>query len=384
MRLIPRTLDQIQSPIDSADALKRQYQGHRPLLDLSQGEPNYPTAPVIANHIAKVACDPDGGRYTPRPGLDKLRKLVADEISQAYGGIVTPDQVLITAGCNQAFCLAVSALADCGDEVVLPVPYYFNHNMWLRLDRISPVYLYSAPSFIPDPDAAEALITEKTKAIVLVTPGNPTGLTIPPSVLHAFAEFAKKHDIMLILDETYRVFRAVDEPPHRLFERRFWEDSLVSLHSFSKEFAIPGHRVGAAIGHPDLIVEMGKLFDCIAICAPRLGQEAAIAALTSAKDWRHDRVLEMRERQARFESVLANRPGGFELCTAGAFYGWVRHPVVGEASDQVVRRLLLELGILVLPGTVFTPVDDRYLRFSFAHLSISEIDELGVRLSEFA
>ena len=384
MRLIPRTLDQIQSPIDSADALKRQYQGHRPLLDLAQGEPNYPTAPVIANHIAKVACDSGGGRYTSRPGLDKLRKPVAEGVSQAYGGVLTPDRVLITAGCNQAFCLAVSALAGCEDEVILPVPYYFRHNMWLRLDRISPVYLCSAPSFIPDPDGAEALITRKTKAIVLVTPGNPTGLTIPPSVIHAFADLAKKRDIMLIPDETYRVFRAVDEPPHGLFGRWFWEDSVVCPHSFSKEFAIPGHRVGAAIGHPDLLVEMGKLFDCIAICAPRLVQEAAIAALTNAKDWRHDRVLEMREKQARFESVFASRPSGFELCTVRAFYGWVRHPVVGESSDQVVRRLLLEYGILVVAGTVLTPAEDRYLRFSFAHLSIGEIDEPGMRLSEFA
>src|SRR5262245_40223350 len=149
MRLISRTLDQIQSPIGSAQLLLRQYQGHRPLLDLSQGAPNYATAPVIADHIAKIACSPDGGKYTSRPGIDKLRELVADEISEAYAGMVKPDQVLITAGCNQAFCLAVSALADYGEEVILPAPYYFNHNMWLHLDRISPVYLYSEPHFVP-------------------------------------------------------------------------------------------------------------------------------------------------------------------------------------------------------------------------------------------
>lgn len=354
------------------------------MLDLSQGTPNYATAPVIANHVAKVACTPEGSKYTSRPGLDKLRELVADEISQSYVGTVTPDQVLITAGCNQAFCLTVSALADCGDEVILPVPYYFNHDMWLRLDRISPVYLHSAPHFVPDPDAAKALITNKTRAIVLVTPGNPTGLTIPPSVIHAFADLAKKHNIMLILDETYRVFRTTDEPAHELFGQRFWGDSVVSLHSFSKEFAIPGHRVGAAIAHRDLIIEMMKLFDCISICAPRLGQEAVIVALTIAKDWRRDRVLEIRKKQSRFESVFASQPGGFELCTAGAFYGWARHPAVGKATDQVVRRLLFEHGILVLPGTIFTPADDQYLRFSFGNLSISEIDELKVRLDEFA
>lgn len=384
MRLIRRTLEQIPSPIGSAYLLLRQYRGTRPLLDLSQGAPNYPTAPFIANHIAKVAREPDGGKYTVRPGLDKLRELVADEVSCAYGGSVKPEQVLITAGCNQAFCFAVSALADLGDEVILPVPYYFNHDMWLRLDRISPVYLHTAPTFVPDPNAAEALITNKTRAIVLVSPSNPTGVTIPPSTIHAFADLAKKHSVILVLDETYRVFRTVDESPHGLFDKELWDDHVVSLHSFSKEFAIPGHRVGAAIGHPDLIVEMMKLADCVSICAPRLGQEAVIAGLTGAKDWRRDRALELREKQAQFESVLTSEPGGFELVTAGAFFGWVRHSVSNETTEEVVRRLLFEHGIFVLPGTIFSKADDRYLRFGFGQLSSNEIDELGMRLREFA
>lgn len=383
MRLIPRTLDLIPSPIGFAHDLVRQYQGNRRVFDLTQGTPGYATAPVIANHIAEVARDFDGGRYTPRPGLDRLRTLVADEISDAYAGNVSADQVLITAGCNQAFCCAVSALAESGDEVILPVPYYFNHDMWLRLDHVSPVYLHSAPDFVPNPEVAEALITNETKAIVLVTPGNPTGLTIPPSVIHRFGDLAKKHNIMLILDETYRVFRTVEEPAHRLFEGLSWADTVVSLHSFSKEFAIPGHRVGAAIAHRDLIIEMMKLFECMSICAPRLGQEAVIAGLTSAKDWRHSKVLEIREKQFRFESVLGTRPGGFELCASGAFYGWVKHPAVGESTNQVVRRLLLEHGVLVLAGNIFTPTDTQYLRFSFGNLSTSEIDELGERLREF-
>lgn len=337
----------------AVELLLGEYRGRLPLLDLSLGTPSYATASVIANRVAEVACGLDGARYTVRPGLAKLRELLAAEISQAYNGIVRSDQVLITAGCNQVFCLAISALADRGDEVILPVPYYFNHDMWLRLDGVSPVYLHSAPHFVPDPDAVEALISDKTRAIVLVTPGNPTGVTIPPSVINAFGDLARAKGIMLVLDETYRAFRGVDEPAHGLFAKPDWGDTVVSLCSFSKEFAIPGHRVGAAIGHHDLIGEMMKLFDCIAICAPRLGQEAAIEALTSAKDWRKARALEIRAKQTRFESVLENQPGGFELCTAGAFYGSVRHPVVGEKAEQVVRSLLFKHGILVLPGTIF-------------------------------
>jgi len=360
------------------------YDGKRPLLNLGAGEPNYAPAKSITDHVVNSIRTPDGGKYTRRQGIEKLRELVAFEISAAYAGNVTSEQVLITAGCNQAFCLAISALADRRDEVILPIPYYFNHDMWLQLEGISPIYLQTAPTFVPDPHITEKLITKKTRAIVLVTPGNPTGVTLSPTVINEFAEIAIRHDIVLILDETYRVFRFTDDPAHELFQHHSWSNNVVSLHSFSKEFAIPGYRVGAAIAHQDLITEMMKLFDCIAICAPRVGQEAAIAALTSAKDWRYTKILEMREKLTHFKSTLSCKPGGFELISAGAFYGWVRHPFIGESSDAVVRRLLIEQGIVVLPGTLFCKEDDRYLRFSFGNLSFGEIDELGIRLSNFS
>lgn len=383
MRLIARTLQIAESPIGTAHALLKGYQGLRPILDLSQGTPNYAPATAISNHVAAVAHASDGGDYTARPGLDKLRRLVAAEVSEDYRGDVRADQVLITGGCNQAFCCAISALADSGDEVILAAPFYFNHDMWMRLDHITPVYLQPGPGFIPDPEAADRLVTNRTRAIVLVTPGNPTGITIPPEIIHRFATMAAEHKIVLILDETYRVFRAVDEPPHRLFSRPSWEESVVSLHSFSKEFAIPGYRTGAAIAHPSLIVEMTKPFECMAICAPRLGQEAVIAGLTFAKDWRRDRVEEIRARQRRFEAVLETRPGGFELCASGAFYGWVKYPALGLSANEVVRKLAIDHGVLALSGNIFTPSDSQYLRFSFGNVSVTEIDELGERLRAF-
>lgn len=384
MRLTSRTQDLIQGPFGTLARLAREYQGHLPLLDFSQGSPDYPPPPAVIEHVIQAAASPDGARYTPRPGLERLRELMADDLSQAYEAAVGPEQVLITAGGNQAFCVAISALAGPGDEVILAVPFYFNHEMWLRVDGISPVFLPTAPPFIPDAAAAEALISERTRAIVLVTPGNPTGATIPPPVIHEFADLARRRDIMLVLDETYRVFRPDEGPAHRLFARPDWGEAVVSLFSFSKEFAIPGYRLGAAVGHRDLIVEMMKLFECMTICAPRLSQEAAIAALTSAREWRRERALELRQRQTRLERVFADRPGGFELCSAGAFYAWVRHPAAGEATDEVVRRLVLEHGLLVLPGTIFTAADEGYIRFSYGNVSNGDIDELGRRLREFA
>ncbi|MCP5028621.1 MAG: aminotransferase [Actinomycetia bacterium] len=384
MRLIGRTLDQIHSPIGAAHALLAERTNDRPLLDLSQAAPSYPTAPVIADHIAAVARSADGGRYCPQQGLPELLEVFAAELSADYRGDVDPSQVLITAGCNQAFCLTVSALADPGDEVILPLPYYFNHDMWLRLEGINPVHLPTGADLMPEGEQAARLITDRTRAIVLVTPGNPSGATVPPETIHAFAALAAEHDVALIIDETYRSFRPTTEPAHDLFARPRWDEQVISLHSFSKDLAIPGYRVGAVVGGPPLITEVMKLLDCVAICAPRIGQEAVIAGLTRANDWRRAHSGRIAAAQGIFEETMATRPGGFELTAAGAFFGWVRHPFEGESTQSVVRRLAVDHDVLTIPGVAFTPGDDRFLRFSFANLDAADFVELDRRLNEMS
>ena len=159
---------------------------------------------------------------------------------------------------------------------------------------------------------------------------------------------------------------------------------MVSLHSFSKDLAIPGQRVGAIVGSPELLTEVAKLMDCVAICAPIIGQEAAHAGLTEATQWRHEKVAEIAEKQSRFEAAMATAPGGFVLHSAGAYYGWVEHPFVHTPTPDIVEQLLLEQGILVIPGTAFMPGDTNMMRFSFANIEIDRLDELKDRLTEFA
>ncbi len=385
MRLTNRTLDQIHSPIGAAFALLPLASGTRPLLDMSQAAPSYPTAPVIADRIAAVAHDPNGGRYCPQEGLPELREVFAAELTNQYPGVVTAENVLITAGCNQAFCLVASAIAEPGDEVILPSPFYFNHDMWLRLDGITPVHLEPAVGLEPTVAEAEALRTERTRAIVLVTPGNPTGYIMAPDTIAGFADFAARNDLLLIVDETYRSYRGTDAPAHELYASTFsegtaWADHVVTLHSFSKDLAIPGYRVGAVVGHPDLLVETMKLLDCVAICAPRIGQEAVIAGLRDATEWRIEQAERIGQVQKVFESVMAAEPGGFTLVASGAYFGWVRHPFVDEATSSVIRRLVAELDILTIPGDAFTPTDQRFLRMSFANLDAEQLIELGRRL----
>ena len=383
MRLISRTLAVPTSPIADAHRHVADRNADLPLLDLSQAAPSYPTAPVVAARVAEVSASAAGGRYAPPPGLPELLESFADDLARSYGASFDHDQLLPTGGCNQAFCVVASTLTEPGDEVIVPVPYYFNHDMWLKLDGVVPRYLHPVDpmvSLVPDPHRAAELINERTRAILLVTPGNPTGVTIGPDVIAEFHTLAAEHDLALIIDETYRNFRLTDDPPHRLFDRPDWADTVVSLHSFSKDLAIPGYRVGAIVAGPEVKTEALKLLDCVQICAPRIGQEAAATGLRLAREWRSSKAAAINRALEHFQAVMADGPGGYRLASAGAFFGWVRHPFAGRPTADVVRDLVVDHGILGIPGTAFTPADDGWIRFSYANLSTDQLDEFGRRL----
>ncbi|KHL08959.1 aspartate/methionine/tyrosine aminotransferase [Mumia flava] len=380
MRLRSQTTAQVDSPISTAYALLDQSARDGDLLDLAQAAPQYPPSPVVSEHVADLVRAGAGSEYTEVPGLPRLRDAVASELSTAYAGRVAAENVVITAGCNQAFAMVASALAGAGDEVVLALPYYFNHDMWLRMNGVAPVYLEPDADLVPRAADAEPLITVRTRAIVIVTPGNPTGVTMPPAEIAAFAELADRHGIALVVDETYRSFRDCDQPAHDLFADPAWTRTVVSLHSFSKDLAIPGYRVGAVVGSVELNRETCKLLDCVAVCAPRVGQEAAWAGLTGAGRWRAERVRELARRRGWLRAAMAERPGGFELLSCGGFFGWIAHPFEGVPTADVVRALVRDHGVLVVPGTAFLPDDRRTLRVSVGNADRSGIAELATRL----
>ncbi len=388
MRLDPTTAAGIDSPMGEALALLAERDAardvERPLLDLSQAAPPYPPAPEVVARVTEVAGAPDGAAYTPVPGIPPLRQAIADELSHDYAGAVEPSDVVVTAGCNQAFSLVADALTGPGDEVITPLPYYFNHDMWLRMRGVQPVYLEPDARLVPRAADAEALVSPHTRAIVLITPGNPTGVTIPPTEIAAFAELARRHDLALVLDETYRSFRDTPEPAHPLFADPDWRSTLVSLHSYSKDLAIPGYRVGCVVAAPELNRQVLKLMDCVAICSPRVGQEAALAGLTRAGTWRAERIAEIAQRRARLGEALTARPGGFEVVSLGGFFAWVRHPFTDRPTSNVVWDLLLRHNVLVIPGTAFLPDDRRMLRVSVGRIDQAAAATLAGRLTAAA
>jgi aspartate/methionine/tyrosine aminotransferase len=368
---------EIDSPMGGTYALLADRSGQRDLLDLAQAAPSYPPALEVVDQVSKVAQEPDGAAYVPAPGLPRLRDAFAADLSRAYRSSVGSDQMVITAGCNQAFCLVAQSLTEPGDEVIEALPYYFNYDMWLRMNGVVPRYLEPGPGLVPTPEAAEALINSRTRAIVLVSPGNPSGITIPPDVLRGFFRLAARHDIALIVDETYRSFRDTDEPAHDLFTDLDWPRTLISLHSFSKDLAIPGYRIGAVVASAEVNREVMKLLDCVAICPPRVGQEAAWAGLTAAGEWRRLRAAEIADKRQWLQAVMSDRPGGFETVASGGFFAWLRHPFAGRPIEDVVRELVTGYDTLVIAGTAFLPDDRQVFR-----VSVGKVDKAG--LSDFA
>ena len=285
-RLNPFVQAVAASPVAEAQAWikDRQFPVDKQLLNVAQAVPGYPPAESLRQHIAAQVMEPDIAFYTSIFGLPALRQALAEHMNGVYQATIASEQVAIVAGCNQGFCAALMALAGPKDEVILPLPYYFNHQMWAEMLGVKVIALpfHEGGGAIPSVKDAAGLISERTRAIALVTPNNPTGAIYPAEVLDAFYQLARQHGIALLLDETYKDFRADTTPAHHLFDYSDWPDTLIQLYSFSKAFSLTGYRVGSIIADPDLIHEIGKFQDCVAICAPHIGQQAALYGLPAS------------------------------------------------------------------------------------------------------
>jgi aspartate/methionine/tyrosine aminotransferase len=364
----------------------RTFPDDKPLVDLSQAAPGYPPAPALTDHLREIIGAPQSSRYTDIEGIAPLRAGLARDINHRYGGAVKPDHILITAGCNQAFCLATNALAKPGEEIIQTSPYYFNYRMWLDMSGVQTVLLPHAKNnpAAPDLGAAEKLIGPKTKALVLISPNNPTGAIYPPEEIRAAFELCRRKKIAFVLDETYRDFMPASPAPHDLFRDPNWTDTLIHLYSFSKSFSLPGYRVGALVADPKLVAEIGKAMDCVAICAPRIGQIAAAYGLEHLDTWRAGITEMIGDRLLAVQSAFSRNDLGYELISAGGFFAYLKHPHRGRSSMEVAKRLAQAQNLLILPGSMFGPDQEDYLRVAFANVEAKWMPEVAERLARDA
>ena len=364
--------------------LGRTFPADRPLIDLSQAVPGYPPALEVRRHLGELLLDPAMHGYTPILGLAPLRETYAAHLSSFYGARIGTDEVGITSGCNQAFCLALMSIAQAGDQVILPRPHYFNHDMWMRMQGVEPVSLDFRPGSgaVPNAEDAEKLIGPRTRAIVLISPNNPTGAVYPRATIHAFYELAKKHGIALLLDETYKDFLPEGERPHGLFDEPDWQGTLVHLYSFSKVFALTGYRVGGVTAGAKLMAEIEKAMDCVSICPPRLGQEAALYGLQHLLPWARKNTEGLKARADMLGQGL-QRSNRWRLVSIGAYFAYVEHPFPGQPSTEVSKRLSDEENLLTIPGDMFGAGQERFVRLAFANVTDDKIPLVLERLERF-
>ncbi|MDB5591270.1 aminotransferase [Enterovirga sp.] len=371
-------------PIPEARSWAGRYGGeHGPVLDLTQAVPGYPPHPELVRHLSAGAAEAASYGYGNITGDLALRERYAAEVSALYAGTVGPDEVAITTGANMASFAVTMLLARSGDTVMLPVPWYFNHQMNAGLLGIGvvPLPCRAENGFVPDPAEAEGLVGPGTRAVLLVTPNNPTGAVYPAAVIQAFADLCRRRGLWLILDETYREFRADGgAPPHDLF-REPWQEHVIQLCSFSKSYCVPGFRAGAVVAGAGLMPELTKILDCLQICAPRVTQAGLAWAIDALRGWREGNRALMAGRAAACRRAFAGLEG-WKVDAQGAYFAYLRHPFPERSSWQVAEALAVERGLIALPGAAFGPGQDRYLRLAFANVDEAGIVEAARRLAE--
>ena len=385
--LSPRLRATAAPAIPAARAWAAAYDGSAgPALDLTQAVPGYPPHPDLLARLAAEAGDRATAGYGAIEGEEVLRAALAADLAATYGAPFAAGDVAITAGCNLAFAVAVSVLAGTGEAVMLPTPWYFNHRMTLEIAGIGAVPLPcdAADGFLPDPARAEALMAAnpQVRALVLITPNNPTGAVAPPALIDALAALCRRRGVWLVIDETYRDFLP-GEPgaaPHGLFRDPSWREGVVQLYSFSKSYCVPGHRLGAIVAGPGFRAEMMKALDTLQICPPRAAQRAVAWAVPALAEWRAANRAVMAARAAAFARAVGPLEG-WRIDALGAYFAYLRLPDGAPDALAAAEILASRHGLMTLPGPFFGPGQERHLRLAFANAEEALLEQVPARLA---
>ena len=353
-----------------ADALRQR--GAR-IISLGQAVPGFLPPPAAIAAAIRATESGDVHAYTGDAGLGELRDAVAEWLRHIAGGVIDPDAgLIITAGANQAFAIAALTALGAGDDVLLASPYFFNHEMMVRATGATPieVALDSGAGFSLDADRITDALTPRTRAVVVVSPANPTGAVARPESIQSLAATLGDRGILLVVDETYLLF-AYDSTPWTATSLTAY-DNIVVIGSFSKAFAIPGWRLGYLAASRPFIGEAMKVQDAMIICAPAASQYGVMAALTFDPLYPRQFIPEFRQRREVLKRAI-DASGGEWTPTGGGFFALARFPGC-EDSFAAARRLLDEAHVLTIPGALFGRAGEGFLRLSYGAASVEELE----------
>jgi aspartate aminotransferase len=338
--------------------LARQLRGQaKDIISLAVGEPDFKT-PKTVIRATRQALEAQATRYGPVSGIDALRTRLSQEF-RGYG----PENIIITNGAKQALYTLFQIICNPADEVILPQPCWVSFTEQIKMAGGCPVPVATADHQI-DPQTIEDAVTDKTRAILINTPNNPTGAVYSKKALAHVAAIAEKHDLYLISDEAYHVMTFDDHPHVRMFDVAANQDRVITVRSFSKHYNMTGFRLGYMAAHPSIIKAMAKLQSHISGNVCTFAQHGGLAALEMDQSVveQHRLILENR-RDIAYELTRSL----FDCVKPqGAFYLFpdvTSHLKKNETSEDLALRLLDKTGVAVVPGEAFGAAG--HIRLSF-------------------
>lgn len=354
------------------------------VIDFTLGDPD--VQPHQAIKDAGCAAIQEGKtRYSQNAGLLPLRETIADYYKRTEGFEYNPNsEVIVTVGAMEGLYLALLALLNPGDEVIIPAPYYVNYVQMVNLCHAKAVV-------VDNPDAeklsfniedVERAITEKTKAIIINTPSNPSGRIISQEKIQALAELAKKYDLVVISDEVYKCLIYDQASFKSIVAIEGMRERTVLINSLSKEFCMTGWRIGYVLAPEELIATMTKLQENVVACAPLPSQYAAIEALSGKENYSENMVKIFTSRRNTLVQGIQALP--LLRCTApqATFYLMVDISATGYTSYDFAVALLKAQQVAVVPGVAYGKSCDKYIRIAFT-LEEDKIKEGVRRIGEF-
>lgn len=341
------------------------------VVSFGQGIPYVDTPRHIKQAIARALEKRSTGRYTLEPGMTELRELLTRHIqnSRKIANVQAKKEVMVTVGCQEAVACALAATIDEGDEVLLFTPCFASHiEQTMQFGGI-PVFvpLDEKNSWKVDLGLLKKSITKKTKVLLFSNPSNPTGSVLSKKEAEGIARIAKKHNLIIITDETYD-FLVYDKAAHiSLASFKSVRDRMILCGSFSKKYALTGYRVGFAYADSGIIDHMLKVHDALAICAPAISQEAAIAAMKGSQSSVKDLVAKLTLNRELMCEKLDELKAFFSYQKPmGAYYILAKYKFPNINSFDLALKILKEAHVITIPGGAFGPAGEGHIRFSFA------------------
>jgi aminotransferase len=336
------------------------------VVSLGVGEPDFVT-PWSIREEAIYSLEHGYTSYTSNYGLLELRKAVSDHLNRLYSVQYDPEtEVLITVGVSEGLDIAMRAILNPGDEVVVPEPCYVSYKPCVALAGGVPVTVRttSDTNFCVTPEQIEEVRTPKLKAILLGYPSNPTGATMPRAAVQRLVDYATKHNLFILTDEIYD--RLVYEGEHTCVSSLPGaRERTILLNGFSKAYAMTGWRIGYVCAPSTVLSAMVKIHAYTMLCAPITGQKAALEALRHGENALQDMVMQYNQRRRLIVEGL-NSIGLECHMPQGAFYAFPKITSTGMDAETFAERLLFDQKVAVVPGTAFGAGGEQHIRCSYA------------------